>query len=75
ALYEITSDEVPLNSQQLINYRYFLDNYDNDDNLKDYFSNITSEIYQYKSLSKEGTRDKNNRLHRHNIVKEIINYD
>jgi hypothetical protein len=74
-LYEITSDEVPLNSQQLTNYRNFLDNYDNDENLKEYFPDITSDIYQYKSLSQEGTRDKNNRLHRHNIVKEIINYN
>lgn len=75
SLYELISDGTKLSSQQLNNYRKFLDNYDNEEFLKNYFPKIISEIYQYKSLSKEGTRDKNNRLQRHNIVKSIINYD
>lgn len=72
AVYELTIDNSDLTVAQISNYRNFIDNYDNDDVLKKYFAKIISEIYQYKALAKEGTRDKSNRLGRHLAVIKIF---
>ena len=71
-LYEILSEQDNLTDEQILNYQNFIDNYDNDEVLGKYFSDMMSEIYQYKSLSKEGTRQKSNRFERYRILKKII---
>jgi len=71
-LYEILSEKNNLTDRQQLNYQNFIDNYDNDEILEKYFSHMMSEIYQYKSLSKEGTRQKSNRFERYRILKKII---
>lgn len=74
ATYEMTIDNLALSSKQVENYRDFIDNYDNDEVLEKYFNETINDIYHYKSLAKEGTRDKGNRLGRHNAIKKIFNY-
>lgn len=71
-LYEILSEQDNLSNQQILNYQNFIDNYDNDEILEKYYQDIMSDIYQYKSLSKEGTRQKSNRFERYRILKKII---
>lgn len=73
-IYEFTLDEPSLKDMQINNYRNFIDNYDNDELLERYFPKIISEIYKYKSLSKEGTRQKGNRIDRHSYLKKVFNY-
>lgn len=73
AVYQITIDQPNLSDSQVKNYRDFIDNYDNEELLERYFSDCLSEIYHYKSLAKEGTRDKGNRLGRHNAVMKVFN--
>ena len=72
-LYEILSEQDKLTDEQILNYQNFIDNYDNDEILEKYYQNIMQDIYQYKSLSKEGTRQKSNRFERYRILKKIIN--
>jgi uncharacterized protein with ParB-like and HNH nuclease domain len=74
-IYDLFSDNDSLSTQQKLNYQNFIDNYDNDDLLKRYFPKLIQDIYQYKSLSKEGTRQKSNRFERHRILKKIILYN
>lgn len=74
ATYELTIDEANLHYNQIKNYRDFIDNYDNEEVLKKYFGNIIDDIYLYKAFTKEGTRDKGNRLGRHSAIKKIFNY-
>lgn len=74
AVYELTIDKTELVDSQIRNYRDFIDNYDNDELLNRYFEPIISDVYHYKSLAKEGTRDKGNRLGRHTAVKKIFNF-
>lgn len=71
-LYEILSEQENLTDQQKLNYQNFIDNYDNIEVLEKYFADMMSDIYQYKSLSKEGTRQKSNRFERYRILKNII---
>lgn len=71
-LYEILSEQDKLTDQQILNYQNFIDNYDNDEILEKYYKEIMPDIYQYKSLSKEGTRQKSNRFERYRILKKII---
>lgn len=73
AVYEVTIDQPKLSAHQVKNYRDFIDNYDNEELLKKYFSDCINDIYHYKSLAKEGTRDKGNRLGRHNAIKQVLN--
>lgn len=73
-IFELTLDGGTLTGEQMNNYRSFIDNYENDELLERYFPNILSEIYKYKSLSKEGTRQKSNRMERHNCLKKVFNY-
>lgn len=73
AVYQITIDQPNLTEAQIVNYRDFIDNYDNEELLGRYFENCLSEIYHYKSLAKEGTRDKGNRLGRHNAIIKVFN--
>lgn len=73
AIYDLTIENTELKKEQIKNYRDFIDNYDNDDVLKKYFIKIINDIYQYKSLAKEGTRDKLNRLNRHTAIKNVFN--
>jgi len=73
ACYEETIDQSDLSVSQINNYRNFIDNYDNEEVLKRYFPNCIKDIYHYKSLTKEGTRDKGNRLGRHDAIKNILN--
>ncbi|WP_045859553.1 GmrSD restriction endonuclease domain-containing protein [Teredinibacter purpureus] len=73
AIYEVTIDQSQLSHSQVNNYRDFIDNYDNDELLERYFSDCIADIYQYKSFAKEGTRDKGNRLSRHNAIKKVLN--
>ncbi|WP_129504036.1 DUF262 domain-containing protein [Aeromonas veronii] len=72
-VYEVLIDQPELSDGQIKNYRDFIDNYDNEELLNKYFPTCISEIYLYKSLAKEGTRDKGNRLGRHNVVKQVLN--
>ncbi|QFU06844.1 hypothetical protein FIU82_17765 (plasmid) [Pseudoalteromonas sp. THAF3] len=73
AVYQITIDQPNLSDSQIENYRDFIDNYDNEELLERYFKDCLSDIYHYKSLAKEGTRDKGNRLGRHNAVIKVFN--
>jgi len=73
AIYEITIDESELSASQVNNYRNFIDNYDSNEALEKYFSGCIRDIFYYRSLVKEGTRDKGNRLARHNAIKKIFN--
>ncbi|PKG53716.1 DUF262 domain-containing protein [Halomonas sp. MES3-P3E] len=73
AVYELTIDQLNLSQRQVENYRDFIDNYDNEELLERYFSDCIKEIYHYKSLAKEGTRDKGNRLGRHDAIKQVLN--
>ncbi|OOV86882.1 DUF262 domain-containing protein [Oceanospirillum linum] len=72
AVYESLIDDECLSSEALVNYRDFIDNYDNDGLLKEYFPDCADQIVTYKSLAKEGTRDKGNRLGRHEAIKQIL---
>lgn len=73
SIYGITIDEPNLTDKQIKNYCDFIDNYDNEDLLESYFPDCTKDIYHYKSLAKEGTRDKGNRFGRHNAIIKIMN--
>jgi uncharacterized protein with ParB-like and HNH nuclease domain len=73
AVYQITIDQPLLSISQIENYRDFIDNYDNEGLLERYFTDCISDIYHYKSLAKEGTRDKGNRLGRHNAIIKVFN--
>lgn len=73
AVYQITIDQPHLSGSQIENYRDFIDNYDNEELLERYFTDCLSDIYHYKSLAKEGTRDKGNRLGRHNAIIKVFN--
>ncbi|TXD98031.1 DUF262 domain-containing protein [Psychrobacter frigidicola] len=72
--FELTMDTKLLTNQQINNYRTFIDNYHSDEELISCFSNIDSVIYKYKALAKEGTSKKNNRMERHNAIKQVMNY-
>ncbi|HDZ8838767.1 TPA: DUF262 domain-containing protein [Aeromonas veronii] len=73
-LYELTLDGNEVNEEAIVNYRNFIDNFENDIVLKNHFEPLMSMIYQYRSLAKEGTRDKGNRLQRHEIIRTLVNY-
>lgn len=70
--FDLLNSQKNLNNLQVTNYRNFIDNYENEDVLEKYYPELTKEIYQYKSLVKEGTRQKSNRFERHRILKRII---
>ena len=72
-IYDITNSQANLNSEQIKNYQDFIDNYDNDKLLTKKYPDQMSNIYQYKSLVKEGTRQKSNRFERHKSLKIIMN--
>ncbi|WP_297097257.1 DUF262 domain-containing protein [uncultured Draconibacterium sp.] len=72
--YEFTIGGKKLTNKQIDNYQKFIDNFDNDDVLMKYFPNAMEAINKYKSLSKEGTRQKTNRFERHKCLKSIANY-
>ena len=74
AIYDLTMDGNQITKLQSNNYRNLIDNYDNEEILNKYFPGIISEIYIYKSLAKEGTRDKGNRLGRHKAIKSVFLY-
>lgn len=74
-IYDLLSDNDGLSKQQKSNYQNFIDNYDNDELLEKYFPELMLEIYQYKSLSKEGTQKKSNRFERHRILKKITTHN
>lgn len=73
-VYDIYINQKHLTDVQKDSYRRFIDNYDNEELLKQYFPEIIEEVYRYKALSKEGTRQKGNRIERHKILKDIFNY-
>lgn len=73
AVYEVLIDHTELSNPQIKNYRDFIDNYDNEELLEKYFPTCITDIYHYKSLAKEGTRDKGNRLGRHNAIMKVLN--
>ncbi|WP_417371284.1 DUF262 domain-containing protein [Gelidibacter japonicus] len=72
-VFDILNSQESLNENQKSNYRNFIDNYDNEALLEQYFPDQLSEIYNYKSLVKEGTRQKSNRFDRHRHLKKIMN--
>lgn len=74
ATYENILKSNQLSDQQIKNYQTFVDNYENDVLLQQKFESITTDITIYKSLVKEGTRQKANRFDRHKIIKKILNY-
>jgi len=71
SIFNLTMNDVLITDLQISNYRNFIDNYEL---LERYFSNILGDIYKYKSLSKEGIRQKSNRMERHNSLKKVMNY-
>jgi len=71
--YDFIKSSDTLNDKQIANYRKFIDLYENEDELLQYFDTLVSEIYSYKSMVKEGTRQKGNRFKRHLNVKKIMN--
>jgi len=71
-VFELTLDS-QLTEEQIENYRMFIDNYDDEEQLAKYFPSLITELFSYKSLSKEGTRQKSNRVERHRIIKVIMN--
>lgn len=73
-VYEFTLGGKILTETQIENYQKFIDNYDNDEVLVKYFPNAMETIIKYRSLSKEGTRQKTNRFERHKCLKTITNY-
>ncbi len=74
ALYELTIDGTEITMDQIESYQAFLDSFDNTTELQNKFPKIMINIYQYRALSKEGTRSKANRIERHGVVKGIFNY-
>ncbi|TCK69209.1 uncharacterized protein DUF262 [Winogradskyella wandonensis] len=72
-IFDILNNQKTLTENQISNYRNFIDNYDNDALLEKYYADQLSSIYSYKSLVKEGTRQKSNRFERHRHLKRIIN--
>lgn len=73
-IYDLTLDKDKLELSMIENYRVFIDNFENHEELFSKFNELTSAILRYQSLSKEGTRDKSNRLQRHEIIKSIMEY-
>ena len=74
-LYELTITDELLSDFHIKNYRNFIDNYNNDELLDKYYPNSIYEIFSYKALVKEGTRQKFNRTQRHNNLLKIMKYD
>ncbi len=72
-VFDILNNQQSLTENQILNYRNFIDNYDNDSLLEQYYPEQLSDIYNYKSLVKEGTRQKTNRFDRHRHLKKIMN--
>ncbi|WP_366183724.1 DUF262 domain-containing protein [Flavobacterium ovatum] len=72
-VFDILNSQPNLTERQIANYRDFIDNYENEVLLAQYYPELISEIYDYKSLVKEGTRQKTNRFSRHLHLKKIIN--
>lgn len=70
--FDLLNKQSNLTVEQVSNYRNFIDNYENEDVLEKYYPDLMRDIYQYKSLVKEGTRQKSNRFERHRILKKII---
>jgi hypothetical protein len=73
-IYELTIDGAAVSDVAINNYRNFIDNFENNEVLNRYFSKLSQQITTYRSLAKEGTRDKGNRLQRHEIIKSVMNY-
>ncbi len=73
AIYEMMIDKPKLTVSQVNNYRDFIDNYNNEELLENFFPDCITDIYHYKSFAKEGTSDKGNRLGRHNAIKKVLN--
>ncbi|MCR5863433.1 DUF262 domain-containing protein [Flavobacterium sp. J372] len=74
-VYDITNSVQSLSEAQINNYRKFIDNYNNEVLLAEYFPLIISDIYKYQSMAKEGTRQKTNRFERYKSLKKIVNYN
>ena len=62
-----------LKIEEINNYRNFIDYYDKEEILMNYFEKNMPLINEYKSKSKEGTNQKSNRLRRYEILTELIN--
>ncbi|AZQ44430.1 DUF262 domain-containing protein [Nonlabens ponticola] len=71
-LFDLLNNQANLTDKQISNYRDFIDNYENEVVLAKYFPELIRDIYLYKSLVKEGTRQKSNRFERHRILKKIV---
>lgn len=71
-VYGIVISGKTITTQQIENYRNFIDNYDNDRVLIKYFNGNIPIINEYKSKSKEGTNQKANRLRRFEILNKLI---
>ncbi|MBD1398168.1 DUF262 domain-containing protein [Pontibacter sp. JH31] len=73
-IYDITNTADSLSEKQIDNYRKFIDNYENENLLTQFFPEVVSELYKYQSMAKEGTNKKANRFERHTSLKRIMNY-
>jgi len=71
-IFNFLNNQEELKIKQIENCQLFLDNYNNDELLIERFPNNTSEIFSYKSLVKEGTRQKSNRFDRFKYLKSIM---
>jgi hypothetical protein len=69
-IYNLTTEQVPLDSEYIQNYQYFLDNFNDTVTLASRFD--IEHVKMYKTLVKEGTRQKSNRFDRFKIIKEFI---
>ena len=72
-VFDLLNNQENLSEKQISNYRNFIDNYNNEELLTQYYPDLISDIYNYKSLVKEGTRQKTNRFDRHRHLKKIMN--
>ncbi len=71
-VYSVIINENALTEEQISNYRTFIDNYEEDSRLEEYFGEKFPLINEYKALSKEGTNKKPNRIRRFEIVSELL---
>lgn len=70
--YKYTLTKTDVNKEVLTKYQFFIDNYNIDKELKDFFIDKQSIISEYRAISKEGTNQKSNRKRRLEIIIELI---
>jgi len=72
ALYFVYRKHEGLSSNNLENYKQFVELYQSKGNLEEGVTNINSLVNEYYALSQEGTQGKSNRLRRFEIIRDIL---